>query len=138
MKFCKSKIAEPLKLLSVFSIILLIYVLTGCPIKLLTGISCAGCGMTRAYLELFKLNFHEAFHYHPLFFCPIIFVIAYILTKFGFPAKYAKAIYCIIAVLFLGVYIFRMLNSKDGIVVFEPQNAFIFKVIKYVISVIRQ
>ena len=37
-----------------------------CPIKHLTGISCAGCGMSRALLSALTLNFTDAFRYHPL------------------------------------------------------------------------
>ncbi len=40
----------------------------GCPIKLVTGISCAGCGMTRAWEAMFHFHIEEAFYYHPLFF----------------------------------------------------------------------
>ena len=41
-----------------------------CPILFLTGISCAGCGMSRAWIALLHFNIHEAFMYHPLFFLP--------------------------------------------------------------------
>ncbi len=39
----------------------------GCPIKFATGVSCPGCGMTRAWLEALQLHFDRAFAYHPLF-----------------------------------------------------------------------
>ena len=39
----------------------------GCPIKFLTGISCPGCGMTRAWISIFKLDLAAAFRYHPMF-----------------------------------------------------------------------
>lgn len=139
MKLNRKEIKEHLKLICAFFLIILIYILfTGCPIKLLTGISCAGCGMSRAYFSLLHLNFREAFYFHPLFPCPIIFVLVYILTKFGFPEKAAKVIYCIMAVLFIAVYIYRMADSSDSIVTFEPQNSLIFKGIKFIISVIGQ
>ena len=39
-----------------------------CPIKYITGISCPGCGMTRAWLSLLlRGDLKAAFHYHPLF-----------------------------------------------------------------------
>ena len=38
-----------------------------CPIKFITGISCAGCGMSRAWISLLKLDLKNAFYYHPLF-----------------------------------------------------------------------
>lgn len=136
MKLQKGKIKEYIKLLCGFLLILAVYTFTGCPIKFFTGISCAGCGMSRACLQLLHLNFHEAFHYHPLVFCPIIFVIVFILTELGFPKKYAKAIYSVMAVLFLTVYVYRMISPDNNIVVFEPQNGFIFKSIKYLISII--
>jgi hypothetical protein len=37
-----------------------------CPIKMLTGYPCPGCGMTRACWSLLKLDFAEAFYFHPL------------------------------------------------------------------------
>ncbi len=39
----------------------------GCPIKFITGVSCAGCGMTRACISAAHLDFGKAFYYHPLF-----------------------------------------------------------------------
>ena len=47
-----------------------------CPIKYITGISCAGCGMSRAWISLLHFNIHDAFMYHPLFFLPPVVVIA--------------------------------------------------------------
>lgn len=139
MKIDKRELEEYLKTICIFLAALLIYILfTGCPIKLFTGISCAGCGMSRAYFSLLHLNFREAFHYHPLFLCPVIFVAVYIMTKLGFPKKAAKVIYSIMAFLFIAVYIFRMINPDDRVVVFEPQNGLIFRAIKYIISLIRQ
>ena len=38
-----------------------------CPIKFITGISCAGCGMSRAWMAFFQLDIAKAFAYHPLF-----------------------------------------------------------------------
>lgn len=39
----------------------------GCPIRALTGIPCPGCGLTRAYLCLFRGDLRGALYYHPLF-----------------------------------------------------------------------
>ena len=36
-----------------------------CPFDYLFGISCPGCGMTRALFSVFLLRFGRAFHYHP-------------------------------------------------------------------------
>lgn len=37
-----------------------------CPLKLLTGLDCPGCGLSRALLCLLRLDFQGALHYHPL------------------------------------------------------------------------
>lgn len=42
----------------------------GCPIRFLSGISCAGCGMSRAWLSLLRGDFAAAAFYHPLFWLP--------------------------------------------------------------------
>ena len=47
----------------------------GCPIKYATGISCIGCGMTRAWLSLLHLDIRGAFYYHPAFFLPPLVLI---------------------------------------------------------------
>ena len=52
-----------------------------CPIKYITGISCAGCGMSRAWIALLHFNIHEAFMYHPLFFLPPVVVIVMLLKS---------------------------------------------------------
>lgn len=138
MKLSKKDIEEHLKLICVFLFIFLIYMFTGCPIRLLTGVSCAGCGMSRAYFSLLHLDFCGAFHYHPLFICPIIFVAVYIAEKFGFPQKYVKAIYGTMIILFIGVYVVRMISPNDRVVIFEPQNGLIFKGLKFILSFVRQ
>lgn len=102
----------------------------GCPIKFFTGISCFGCGMTRAVLSAAHLDFSTAFHFHPLWMVPGIWVISYMLRN-----KYPKLFFgvCVIAiVLFVGVYIFRMVSGTDDIVVFEPQNGYVFRGLKYI------
>ena len=43
-----------------------------CPILFLTGISCAGCGMSRAWFCVLRMDFTGAFRYHPLFPFPLI------------------------------------------------------------------
>ncbi len=48
-----------------------------CPIKAVTGIPCPGCGMTRAWLSVLRLDIRKAFAYHPMFWtAPVIAVFA--------------------------------------------------------------
>ena len=78
-----------------------------CPFRLLFGIPCAGCGMTRAIIEAIHLNFKGAFYYHPLF-----FIIPTVVIFFLFIDKFSKRFTCIywvtIVSLFIMVYIIRL------------------------------
>ena len=49
-----------------------------CPVRLLTGFYCPGCGVSRMVLSLIKLDFYGAFRYNPLVFIlsPIILLCA--------------------------------------------------------------
>jgi hypothetical protein len=39
----------------------------GCLFRTVTHIPCPGCGMTHAFLAAFRLDFADAFRWHPLF-----------------------------------------------------------------------
>ena len=100
-----------------------------CPIKYITGISCAGCGMSRAWIALLHFNIHEAFMYHPLFFLPPVVVI-FMLLKSKINIKIYKIIMFTMAGAFVIVYLYRMFIGTGDIVVFEPQNNILFRIIR--------
>lgn len=100
-----------------------------CPIKYITGISCAGCGMSRAWIALLHFNIHEAFMYHPLFFLPPVVVIV-MLLKSKINIKFYKIFMFTIACAFVIVYLYRMFIGDGNVVVFEPQNNIVFRIIR--------
>ena len=100
-----------------------------CPIKYITGISCAGCGMSRAWIALLHFNIHEAFMYHPLFFLPPVVVIV-MLLKSKINIKVYKIFMFTIAGAFVIVYLYRMFIGDGNVVVFEPQNNIVFRIIR--------
>ena len=100
-----------------------------CPIKYITGISCAGCGMSRAWIALLHFNIHEAFMYHPLFFLPPVVVI-FMLLKSKINIKFYKIFMFTMAGAFVIVYLYRMFIGTGDIVVFEPQNNILFRIIQ--------
>ena len=60
-------------ILVVFILIAIFYILDiGCIFKKLSGLSCPGCGMTRAWLSFLKGDIGKAFYYHPLFWMIIV------------------------------------------------------------------
>ena len=93
-----------------------------CPILFMTGISCAGCGMTRAWLSLFRLDFGAAFYYHPLFWLPALLIVLFLFEK-----RIFKQWYWLWAALFLFVYGIRMFAGQGEIVMFRPEEGFLYR-----------
>ncbi len=92
---------------------LLHHVGIGCPIKFTTGISCPGCGMTRAWLNALQLRFDLAFAYHPLFWSvPFLFLLAALRPRLN--ARSVNTVFLIMIILFLAVWIFRLISPNDA------------------------
>ncbi len=104
----------------------------GCPIRFFTGISCPGCGMTRAYFSLLRLDFIAAFRYHPLFPLPPVLLLFYILKELRrFPEKAFRAAVWVFCGAFLAVWLLRMLWGDGEVVSFEPENGFFARILRY-------
>ncbi len=54
-----------------------------CPLKILTGYECAGCGVQRAFHSLLHFRLLEAFKFNPLFAFSIPFLIGALLVYFS-------------------------------------------------------
>ena len=100
-----------------------------CPIKYLTGISCAGCGMTRASLALIHGDIHKAAYYHPLVFM-IPAVLLLFLYRKHMTQKTQKVLLTVGMILFIIVYIQRMADPSNEIVVFSPKSGLIFRLLR--------
>lgn len=105
-----------------------------CPIRFLTGISCPGCGMTRAVFSALRFRFVEAFRFHPLWILllPAVASIGYLSFKKKRNARRAVLIAC--AVLLLAVYIFRLTMGSE-IVTFEPSQGAMVRLIRRILSI---
>lgn len=99
-----------------------------CPIRYLTGISCAGCGMTRAWMSLLRLDISSAFAYHPLFWLPVPAGLV-LLLRHRLPKALVRWTLGIACVLFLVVYVVRMLQPENAIVTFAPETGLIYRVV---------
>ncbi len=89
----------------------------GCVFRLMTGIPCPGCGMTRAWLAALRLDFAAAFAYHPLFWVvPIAFVLAFVREEVA-SSKLKRGIdiaVIVLCVLVVAVWIVRLINPADA------------------------
>lgn len=121
------KLILPLSLIAVVYIVLHI-VGIGCPIKFITGISCPGCGMSRACLALLRLDFASAFYYHPLFWFVPAFPVLYVLKELGkIPKKSYDICIAVICVLFLTLWLIRIIIGVEDVVVFNPRESIFFR-----------
>ncbi|MBR1866137.1 MAG: DUF2752 domain-containing protein [Lachnospiraceae bacterium] len=110
----------------VLGIYVIFYRIIGCPIKTLTGISCAGCGMTRALFAAGTGHVRKAFHYHPLFWCIPVGFLCFIFRK-KISQRFVSGMQYAAMIIFLVVYVFRMLDPQCDIVTMELTNGWIYK-----------
>lgn len=119
-----------------------------CPFRLILGISCPGCGMTRALHSMLRLDFSGAFHYHPLFWTiPLIFI--YLFAKYitsllfkrknntsehssyvSFQSrcrKFEKYAVIFLCLLYIITYIIRIL-CKSEVLVFDFTQSLIYRI----------
>ena len=89
-----------------------------CPILWITGVSCPGCGITRATLALCRLDIGQALYYNPSIFVVIAAVALLVLCRRSPKAK--KWIIGIAASMMLGIYIYRMAVLHAPVLQFEP------------------
>ncbi len=121
---------ERIKLCFALSLIYLLLSILhiGCPIKFITGISCPGCGMTRAIFSLLRFNIRDAFHYHPLFFLTPILLYLFLFEAY-IKSKYIKIAWAGIIIVFLGVYLFRLFILPNDIVFIDINGSIVIKLI---------
>lgn len=100
-----------------------------CPIKYITGMSCAGCGMSRAIISALTLDFAAAFTYHPLWIVIIPAISAVVVLSAKGKSKAASIVFYCLAGLFLTVWIIRLVTG-DSVVAFDPENSLINRMIR--------
>lgn len=113
----KKNISTKIILLFSFSIITVFYLICHCPFRFFFGVSCPGCGMTRAFFSLVNFNFSSAFYYHPLIFI-MPFIAAYTVARLikkrpPFGKKCETVLLSITLALFIAVYIFRLATGSQ-------------------------
>ena len=101
---------------AIFTFVFIMWMLNiPCPIKYVTGISCAGCGMSRAILSALKLDFSSAFAYHPLWVVVIPAVIALVLLGANGKKRASNVLLVSLCALFFITWIIRIV-LRDEIV----------------------
>lgn len=99
-----------------------------CPMVVLTGLPCAGCGMTRAAWELLTFQFADAWQLNPAIFAWVPFVLYCIVIRYflGRKVKYLKTILIVVLAVTFAVYGYRLIVEFPGTepMVFNENNYF--------------
>lgn len=89
---------------------------TGCLVRKFTGIPCPGCGLSRAWFAVLRLDLGAAFRYHPMFWSVPVFL-AFVLCNGRLlpnPKRNAILLYILVAA-YLGCYVIRLFGFLGGI-----------------------
>ena len=96
-----------------------------CPVHYITGISCPGCGMTRALWHLAQLDVATALRYHPLCVALPPFVLLWILTRVKGYKRGEIILLSVAVTLLIGVYLYRLATGAGNVPVFAPREGLI-------------
>jgi len=86
---------------------------TICPVVLLTGYPCPGCGLTRATIKLLKFDFYGAWQMHPFIYVIVILAMFFCINRYFLDNKYLKILktgVIIASVAMIAFYIWRMMT----------------------------
>lgn len=88
-----------------------------CPLVLLTGFPCPGCGLTRAGIAMLRFRFREAWQMHPFIYAVAVYAVFYMAGRYLFQKREQKGLrYVAIVLLLAGIlyYIVRMFFFFPG------------------------
>ena len=105
-----------------------------CPIKFITGISCPGCGMSRACISALRFDFASAFHYHPLWIMIPFAAALLIVFKAMKKQKLFNITLYICAAVMLVTWLCRMIFLGGDVVVFTPSEGIVPRIIQRIIE----
>jgi len=104
------------------SILVLYFLITGllfgqvCPLKLVTGLPCPGCGLVRGCLSFLSFQFESGIRYNITAILWIAGILYLLICRYllGKPCKGGLPLFTVIGIFTIGVYIWRMLTEFPG------------------------
>jgi len=85
-----------------------------CPFKIITGIDCPGCGITRAILSISQLKFAQAIEFNYLSFILLISMILYLFKNKLKIKRLNPKLLIVILTIMISVWLFRLLLQFSG------------------------
>lgn len=108
-----------------------------CPILHMTGVSCPGCGMIRAYFALLHLNIKKAAFFHPLWWLPPFVPLVWLLyQKKKISYRTYQNFFLFLTGMFLCAYLIRILFFRSYVVRFSPENGVFFQTIQKIFHMV--
>ena len=100
----------PILVIALYEVVQLLFFHSFCPVRILLGLPCPGCGMTRAAFCLFTGHPAEAMQYHALVIPWVLYVLyrlcfRYVLMK---KPRFDKVLLTALCVVTLIYYLYRM------------------------------
>ena len=102
----------------------------GCPLQKFCGLPCPGCNMSTALYYVFHLDFKKALFYHPLVFVLLLCIGIGIRLYSKYQSlehRYIRILVYGFVVVFLGVYVYRMITIFPNVPMVYVQDNFIYK-----------
>lgn len=121
------------KLLYLFLLVFCLLFLYHCPFDYLLGVSCPGCGMTRALFCILMLRFGKAFYYHPGIYLILPAFLLWCLDRFKVLSLKQRTKTVLLSVgiaALLAIYIFRLFSGSDIIRV-DIKSGLIYRLLNY-------
>jgi len=114
-----------------------------CPVKLITGMPCPGCGMLKSWCYLSHLDIQTSLYYHPLglvAFAAGIFAFFWLIAEYYFnkpiplPWQGHPWVTYIVVIVFAGVHIWRLnqIVSSPGILLTYWHQGYFYKTVKFI------
>lgn len=113
------------------------YLYTICPVTLLTGYPCPGCGMTRAMFRIIRFDFVGAWEMHPFIYPIGILAVMFCVSRYFLDGKYMKYVKWFMILIAAGMmvfYIYRMITIFPEIPPMTYYNGNYFNRIRYFIQ----
>jgi hypothetical protein len=119
-------------------LILSLFEIPTCPSKVFLGIPCPGCGLSRAFMSVLRLDFAAAFEFHPAWPLVAAAIIAIsVLWVLGKTRAYGiVGIFAI--VILIGIYIYRVVFTEDAVVDWNFESGLIYRGYIWLTSLIKQ
>lgn len=135
LQLCERWKKTAFRLLLITISIVVVTLMGGCPIRRFWGVSCPGCGMTRACVALLRLDFLAAAAYHPLVFVLIPGLLYFIfreLLPFSLSRKAETILLAAFMVALVAVYCYRMFISHAAVLETDFSSSVFYKIISFV------